>query len=51
MVTNMCAPDLIRDMHMEHAKTFDPALARAFKLKGKSDSVSLIPNGFSVIVL
>ena len=48
---NLCAPDLIRGMHMDHTKTFDAALARAFEIKGKSASVSLIPNGVSVIVL
>ena len=50
MVTDMCDPKLIREMHMEHAKTFEEALARAFELKGKSASVSLIPDGVSVIV-
>lgn len=50
MVTDMCDPEMIRDMHMEHAKTFDEALSRAFELKGKSASVSLIPDGVSVIV-
>ena len=50
MVTDMCAPELIRGMHMEHAKNFDAALARAFELKGNSATVSLIPDGVSVIV-
>ena len=50
MVTDMCDAQLIRGMHMEHAKTFDEALSRAFELKGDSATVSLIPDGVSVIV-
>ena len=50
MVTDMCAPDMIRKMHMEHAKTFDAALLRAFELKGRNATVSLLPDGVSVIV-
>lgn len=50
MVTDMCDEQLIRGMHMEHAKTFDEALKRAFEIKGRNATVSLIPNGVSVIV-
>lgn len=50
IVTDMCDPEMIRKMHMEHAKTFDEALARAFELKGRNATVSLIPDGVSVIV-
>lgn len=50
IVTDMCSPEMIRGMHMEHAKTFDEALARAFELKGRNATVSLIPDGVSVIV-
>ncbi len=50
MVTDMCDEKLITGMHMEHAKTFDEALARAFELKGENATVSLIPDGVSVIV-
>ncbi|MBQ7723345.1 MAG: nickel-dependent lactate racemase [Selenomonadaceae bacterium] len=50
MVTNMCDERLIRGMHMEYAKTFDAALKRAFELKGENATVSLIPDGVSVIV-
>jgi nickel-dependent lactate racemase len=50
MVTDMCNPELIRGMHMEYAKTFEAALKRAFELKDKSATVSLIPDGVSVIV-
>ena len=50
IVTDMCSPEMICGMHMEHAKTFDEALNRAFELKGKNATVSLIPDGVSVIV-
>ena len=50
MVTDMCDEQLIRGMHMEYAKTFDEALKRAFELKGNNATVSLIPDGVSVIV-
>lgn len=50
MVTNMCDERLILGMHMEHAKTFDEALKRAFDIKGRDATVSLIPDGVSVIV-
>ena len=50
MVTDMCDPKMITGMHMDHAKTFDEALARAFELKGSDATVSLIPDGVSVIV-
>lgn len=50
MVTDMCDAQLIKGMHMEHAKTFDAALRRAFEIKGKNATVSLIPDGVSVIV-
>lgn len=50
IVTDICDEKLITGMHMEHAKTFDEALARAFELKGENATVSLIPDGVSVIV-
>ena len=50
MVTDMCDEKLITGMHMEHAKTFDEALKRAFEIKGENATVSLIPDGVSVIV-
>ena len=50
MVTDMCDEQLILRMHMEHAKTFDEALKRAFEIKGENATVSLIPDGVSVII-
>jgi len=49
-VTGLCDPDMIRDMHMEHAKTANEALNRALEIKGKDASVAVIPDGVSVIV-
>ena len=50
MVTDMCSPEMIKEMHMEHAYTFEDALQRAFELKGKDAGVVVIPDGVSVIV-
>ena len=50
MVTDMCSPEMIKEMHMEHAATFQEALQRAFEIKGNNASVTVIPDGVSVIV-
>ena len=50
LVSDMCDPDMIKKMHMQHAFTFEEALERAFKIKGKDASISVIPDGVSVIV-
>ncbi len=50
LVTDMCDPDMIRNMHMEHAYSFEEALERAFQLKGKDATISVIPDGVSVVV-
>jgi putative transcriptional regulator len=50
MVTDLCDAQMIRDMHMEHALTFDEALRRAFEIKGSDAKVTVIPDGVSVIV-
>jgi lactate racemase len=41
---------MIKNMHMEHAFTFEEALQRAFEIKGKDAKVTVIPDGVSVIV-
>ena len=41
---------MIKEMHMEHAATFQEALQRAFEIKGNNASVTVIPDGVSVIV-
>jgi lactate racemase len=50
LVTDMCDPKMIKDMHMEHAYTFEEALTRAYELKGENAKVAVIPDGVSVIV-
>lgn len=50
LVTDMCDPQMIKNMHMEHAYTFEEALKRAYELKGTDAKVAVIPDGVSVIV-
>lgn len=50
MVTDLCDPVMIKEMHMEHAPTFEEALARAFEIRGRDAKVAVIPDGVSVIV-
>ncbi len=51
IVTDMCDPKIIKDMHMEHAYTFNEALDMAFKIKGQQAKVTLIKDGVSSIVV
>ncbi|MGE5627462.1 MAG: nickel-dependent lactate racemase [Solirubrobacterales bacterium] len=50
MVTDMCDPEMIKNMHMEHAYSFEEALERAYEIKGNNAKVTVIPDGVSVIV-
>ena len=50
MVTDMCAPEMIKAMHMEHAFTIEEALEMALKIKGADARIAVIPDGVSVIV-
>lgn len=50
LVTDMADPEMIKNMHMEHAYTFDEALQRAFEIKGQDAKIAVIPDGVSVIV-
>ncbi|MBC2580130.1 nickel-dependent lactate racemase [Clostridium sp. DJ247] len=50
LVTDMCDAQMIKNMHMEHASTFEEALKRAYVIKGKDAKVAVIPDGVSVIV-
>jgi lactate racemase len=50
LVTDMCDPDIIKNMHMQHAYTLEEALNRAFELKGSQAKVAVVPDGVSVIV-
>ena len=46
----MCDPQMFKDMHMQHASTFEEALQRAFEIKGKDATMTVIPDGVSVVV-
>ena len=50
MVTDQCSSEMIINMHMKHAKTFEEALNLAFDIKGKDAKIAVIPDGVSVIV-
>lgn len=50
MVTDQCDPKMITDMHMLHAFNLEEALEKAFELKGRKASLTVIPDGVSVIV-
>jgi nickel-dependent lactate racemase len=50
MVTDMCDPQMIKDMHMQHSYTFEEALERAYGIMGRDARVAVIPDGVSVIV-
>ena len=49
MVSDLIEPELVTNMHMEHAKTFDEAWQRAYAIKGKDAKVVVIPDGLAVI--
>jgi nickel-dependent lactate racemase len=50
LVSDMCDAEIIKNMHMKHAYTFEEALSRAYELKGKQAKVTVVPDGVSVIV-
>ena len=50
VVTDQCDPKMLTDMHLQHASTFDEALNKALELKGKDASITVIPDGVSVVV-
>jgi lactate racemase len=50
MVSDLIRPELVTGMHMEHARSFDPALRRAYELQGHNANISVIPDGLAVIV-
>jgi lactate racemase len=50
LVTDMCDPQMIKNMKMEHAFTFEEALKRAYEIKGNDAKVVVIPDGVAVIV-
>jgi nickel-dependent lactate racemase len=50
MVTDMCDPQIIKNMHMQHAYTVEEALGRAYDIVGKDAKVAVVPDGVAVIV-
>lgn len=50
LVTDQCSPKMVTDMHMLHAYTLEEALEKAFEIKGNDATVTVIPDGVSVIV-
>lgn len=50
LVTDQCSPDIISEMHMVHAYTLNEALEKAFAVKGRDASVTLIPDGVGAII-
>lgn len=50
MVSDLIQPEIVKAMHMEHAKTFDEALQRAYQLQGRNARIAVIPDGLAVIV-
>jgi nickel-dependent lactate racemase len=50
MVSDLVKPELVTNMHMELARTFDDALRRAYEIQGRDAKVTVIPDGLAVIV-
>jgi len=50
VVSDLVKPELVTNMHMELAKTFDEALQRAYERESRDAKVAVIPDGLAVIV-
>lgn len=50
IVSDLVDPQLVTNLHMQIAKTFDEALQMAFEMQGKDAKVTVIRDGLSVIV-
>ena len=50
VVSDLVKPELVTNMHMQLATSFNEALQRAYQIQGKDAKVAVIPNGLSVIV-
>ena len=50
VVTDQCDPNMLIDMHLQQANTFDEALNKALEIKGEEASITVIPDGVSVVV-
>jgi len=50
LVTDQCDPQIVRDMKMLHANSLEEALKMAYDIKGQDATVTVVPDGVSVIV-
>lgn len=50
LVTDMCDPDIIKNMHMMHAVSVEDAIKMAESIVGKQSDIVVIPDGVGVIV-
>ena len=50
LVSDLIQPELVTEMHMEHARSMDEALRRAYELQGQNAKIAVIPDGLAVIV-
>jgi lactate racemase len=50
MVSDLIRAEIVTNMHMEHASTFDEALRRAYEMEGIAAKVAVIPDGLAEIV-
>ena len=50
MVSDLIQPQIVTSMHMEHARTIEEGLRRAYELQGPAAKVTVIPDGLAVIV-
>jgi nickel-dependent lactate racemase len=50
LVTDMCDPEIIENIHMLHTYTVKEALNKAYDILGKDAKVTVIPDGAGVIV-
>ena len=50
LVTDQCDKKIIEDMHIKHAYNIEEAMDMAYQIKGRDASITVIPDGVSVIV-
>lgn len=50
LVTDQCDPKIVTDMHLIHAYSLEEALRISLEMKGQDASITVIPDGVSVIV-
>jgi nickel-dependent lactate racemase len=50
LVTDICDPDIIHNMHMMHAVSIEEAIKMAESIVGKQSDIVVIPDGVGVIV-